>query len=188
MGHRISTRDIMIDDLDDLFRGEKADCLYTDPPWGLGLIKYFRTLNGQKGINDDWFAFLGRIKYLYERHVSGPLFLEIGIKTECDLIKVFGTPDARYVKHYGSGSNKRPNILLCWGAVPAVSPADTNCFEAPVVVLSSLSNKPKSVFDCCIGTGATAKACKKTGVICYANELNPKRAQKTMQILDFEQV
>ena len=40
MGHRISTRDIMLDDLDDLFLCEKAECLYSDPPWGIGNLKY----------------------------------------------------------------------------------------------------------------------------------------------------
>ena len=45
--HRISTRDIMLDDLNDLFKGEKAEATYVDPPWGIGLIKYFRKLNGR---------------------------------------------------------------------------------------------------------------------------------------------
>jgi len=186
MGHRISTRDIMIDDLDDLFKGEKADCLFSDPPWGLGNLKYWRTMNEQKGHNVDWFRFLERIKFLYERHVCGPLFIETGIRFENDLVKVFGEPSARYEKVYGS--KKLPNILLCWGAVPGKSPAGMNCFDTPIAVLSSLPNIPKSVFDCCVGTGATAKACKKIGAVCYANELNPKRAAKTMKILDFERV
>jgi predicted methyltransferase len=53
-------------------------------------------------------------------------------------------------------------------------------------VLSSLPSIPKSVFDRCVGLGTTAKVCKKIGAVCYANELNPKRAAKTMKILDFE--
>jgi len=188
MGHRISIRDIMADDLDALFKGEKAECLYSDPPWGLGNLKYWRTMNEQKGHNVDWFRFLERIKFLYERHVRGPLFIETGVKFEDDLVKVFGNAAAKYNIVYGSGSKKLPNILLCWGAVPGKSPAGMTGFDVPYTVLSSLSNVPKSIFDCCVGLGTTAKVCKKIGAICYANELNPKRAARTMKILDFEQV
>jgi hypothetical protein len=79
----MAMRDIMSDDLDDLFQGAKADVLYTDPPWGEGSLKFWRTLNGQKG---------------------------------------------------------------------------------------------------------HPKVCKKLGIICYANELNPDRAKKAMKILDFQLV
>jgi hypothetical protein len=188
MGHRISIRDIMFDNLDDLFKGEKAGCLYSDPPWGAGNLKYWRTMNEQKDHVVDWFQFLVRIKFLYERHVKGPLFLETGLRFETDLVKVFGKTDAKYEIVYGSSSKKLPNILLCWGAVPGKSPAGMTGFDVPFTVLSSLPSIPQIVFDCCVGLGTTAKVCKKIGAICYANELNRKRAERTMKILDFEQV
>lgn len=40
---RISNYDIMDDDLSLLLGGEKADCLYSDPPWGIGNLKYWRS-------------------------------------------------------------------------------------------------------------------------------------------------
>jgi hypothetical protein len=176
----------MLDNLDDLFKGEKADCLYSDPPWGLGNLKYWRTMNEQKGHNVDWFKFLERIKFLYEHHIRGPLFLETGLKFEKDLEEVFGKPDARYQCLYGSGSKKLPNVLLCWGIVPGKSPAGMSGFDVPYTVISSLPTIPKSIFDCCVGLGTTAKVCKKINATCYANELNTKRASSTMKILDFE--
>jgi len=188
MGHRISIRDIMIDDLDDLFKGEKAECLYSDPPWGLGNLKYWRTMNEQKGHNVDWINFLKRIKFLYERHVQGPLFIETGVRFEDDLAGVFGKPDAKYGILYGPGNKKLPNILLCWGAVPGKSPGGMTGFDVPYTALSSLPMIPKSVFDCCVGLGTTAKVCKKISAVCYANELNPKRAERTKKILNFELV
>jgi hypothetical protein len=178
----------MLDNLDDLFKGEKADCLYSDPPWGLGNLKYWRTMNSQKGHDVDWLRFLERIKFLYERHVNGPLFIETGLRFEDDLIKIFGEFLARYEIVYGSGSKKLPNVLLCWGAIPRKSPAGMTGFDVPITVLSSLPSIPKSVFDCCVGLGITAKVCKKIGAVCYANELNKKRAEKTIKILDFERV
>jgi hypothetical protein len=178
----------MLDNLDDLFQGEKADCLYSDPPWGLGNLRYWRTMNEQKDHAVDWMRFLGRIKFLYERHINGPLFIETGMRFEGDLIKVFGTTSARYEILYGSGSKKLPNILLCWGAIPGKSPSGMTGFDVPYTVLSSLLSMPKSVFDCCIGLGTTARVCKKIGAVCYANELNKKRAERTMKILDFERI
>jgi len=188
MSHRITIRDIMVDDLDDLFQGQKAECLYSDPPWGIGNLKYWRTMNKQKGHNVDWFNFLERIKFHYNRHVSGPLFLETGLRFEGDLGKVFGKPDARYEIIYGSGNRLLKNLLLCWGAIPQKSPEGMQGIDILYTVLSSLEKIPKSVFDCCVGLGTTAKVCKKLGAICYANELNPARAAATMKILPFEVV
>ena len=186
MRHRITMKDIMASDLDELFAGNKAECLYSDPPWGIGNLKYWRTMNNQKGHNVDWFNFLERIKYLYKRHVTGPLFLETGMRFENDLGEVFGKPDARYEILYGSGGKKLKNLLLCWGAIPAKSPAGMFGFDIPYTVLSTLTKVPKSVFDCCVGLGTTAKVCKKIGAACFANELNRSRAASTMKILDFE--
>lgn len=187
MQHRISIRDIMLDDLDVLFKGEKAECLYSDPPWGLGNLRYWRTINEQRGHDVNWFKFLERIKFLYERHVEGPLFIETGLRFEADLVKVFGSVSAKYEILYGSGK-KIPNILLCWGAMPGKSPAGMTGFDVPHTVITSLPKIPKSIFDCCVGLGTTARVCKKIGATCYANELNPKRAARTMKILDFEKV
>ena len=145
-------------------------------------------MNEQKGHDVDWFRFLERIQFLYERHVCGPLFIETGVRFEDDLVKTFGQVSARYEILYGSGGNKLPNILMCWGAVPTKSPAGMTGFNVPYTTLSSLPNIPKSVFDCCVGLGTTAKICKKIEAVCYANELNPKRAAKTMKILNFERV
>jgi len=186
VSHRITTRDIMIDDLDDLFQGEKAEAMYCDPPWGIGHIKYFRTLNGQKHKqSDDWLLFLERLKFLYERHVAGPLFLECGPRFVNDLIQVFGQPTAQYECKYGAGLSF---LVSCWRAVPEISPVAFKDWKIPYTVLSTIKNKPKSVFDCCVGLGQTAKACKEIGAICYANELNPARAAKTMKILNFKEV
>ena len=145
-------------------------------------------MNEQKGHDVDWFKFLSRIKFLYQRHVEGPLFIETGVRFEHDLVTVFGQPAAVYQILYGSGKQKLPNILMCWGAVPGESPAGMTGFDVPYTTLSSLPSVPKSVFDCCVGLGTTAKVCKKIGAACYANELNPKRAARTMKILDFEKV
>jgi DNA modification methylase len=42
---------------------------------------------------------------------------------------------------------------------------------------------PGIVFDPCVGLGTTAKACKKIKALCFGNELNEKRAEKTMLVM-----
>jgi hypothetical protein len=174
----------MLDDLDDLFQGTKADVLYSDPPWGVGNLKFWRTHNHQKGHPVDWNGFVERIKFLYQRHVHGPLFLETGMKFEGDLVKVFGKPDHRYEIVYG-GTNL-PNLLLVWGANPTVSPEGKKGYNVPYSALSSYEKKPTLIFDCCVGLGTTAKVAKALGATCFANELNPERAARTMKIMDFK--
>jgi hypothetical protein len=185
MENRITIRDIMIDNLDDLFQGLKADCLYSDPPWGVGNLKYWRTMNKQKGHSVNWDDFINRIRFLYERHVNGPLFLETGMRFEPDLENVFGKPDVRYEVKYGSGKNILPCLLMVWGATPKISAEGKKGYDVPYSALSSYGKHPEIVFDCCVGLGTTAKVAKALGAACFANELNRTRAQKTMKILDF---
>ena len=53
--HRIQHGDIM-DGIDNLMETKQADFIYTDPPWGKGTLKYFKTLNKkQTGLeSEDW--------------------------------------------------------------------------------------------------------------------------------------
>jgi len=178
----------MTDNLDDLFQGAKADVFYSDPPWGAGNLNYWRTQNGQKGHSTNWVEFIRRVKFLVDRHVSGSRFIETGLRFEDDIINVFGKPDGRYIIKYKGGGKVLPNLLLGYGEQPGLEPTGKTGFDVPYTVLSSLPKTPRSVFDCCIGLGATAKVAKKLGLACYANELNPKRAAKTMKILDFSLV
>lgn len=184
--NRISNRDIMLDDLDSLFYdGEKASCMYSDPPWGQGNLKYWRTMNQQSGHEVNWIDFLNRLKFLYQKHVEGPLFLETGKRFVNDLINVFGQPDVQYTCVYGA--KRTENILMCFGATPSIDLAYKSGVDLVYSCLASYAESfPASVFDPCVGLGNTAKACKKIGSTLYANELNEKRMLKTTKIIPFE--
>ena len=88
---------------------------------------------------------------------------------------------------WGHKDNHRLNhyTLLGYGEQPKLDPSGKTGLQVPLTVLSSLPNPPKSVLDCCVGLGMTAKVAKKLGMNCYANELNPNRVAKTMKVLDF---
>jgi hypothetical protein len=184
--HRITIHDVMTNDFDDLFQGAKADILYSDPPWGEGNLKFWRTFNNQKGHPVNWLEFVKRVRFLWQRHVTGACFIETGVRFADDVIGMFGKPSCRYAIIYSSQS--LPNILLGWGEVPQKDPTGKKGINVPLTVLSSLPSKPLSVFDPCVGLGMTAKVAKKLSMTCFANELNPKRAERTMKILPFELV
>jgi 16S rRNA G966 N2-methylase RsmD len=42
--HRVQHGDIM-NGLDELMEGDKADFIYSDPPWGQGNLTYWQTMN-----------------------------------------------------------------------------------------------------------------------------------------------
>lgn len=190
MFHKISNRDIVNNSLDPLFmfdgKMEKADIMYSDPPWGLGNLKYWRTMNGQNGHDVAWMEFLEQLRYLRDRHVAGGTYIETGLRYEKDLEKVFGAPSAVYQIVYSS--KKFLNLLMCWGELPQKDPTGMSGMSVVNTVLQSLPHKPRSVFDPCVGLGNTAKGCKNIGAVCFANELNRKRMLRTAQILPFKEV
>ena len=176
----MTMRDLTLDNLDDLMQGQKADVFYSDPPWGQGNLKYWRTMNGQAGYEVDWLKFVERIKWLCERHVTGSMFIETGVRFEKDVVSIWGEPQGRYEIVYKAGNKYLPNILLGYGEQPTADPSGMTGWKIPHTVLSTLPTAPTSVLDCCMGLGTTAKIAKKLDIMCYANELNPNRASKTI--------
>jgi hypothetical protein len=186
MLNKISNYDIMQNDLDDLFKypiGIKADCLYSDPPWGEANLKYWRTINNQKNYSVDWRLFLHRLKFISDRHVSGPLFIETGLRFKDDVISVFGVPIKIFECIYGN--HKHKNLLLCWRDVPKIDLTNKGGVDLVYSCLSSLSFNPSVVFDPCVGLGNTARACKKIECNLFCNELNRNRMLRTMAIMEF---
>ena len=186
---RISNYDIMIDDLDLLFNEEKADCLYSDPPWGSGNLKYWRTINNQVNYEVDWKKFLERILFLYKKHCKNkaPLFLETGLRFKEDLIHVFGKPNYIFTCVYGSKKNK--NLLLCWNVKINESLENKTSVNLVYSALKQTKLFENSIiFDPCVGLGNTIKACKKLNYICYANELNKNRMLCSKKIMEFIEI
>lgn len=183
----------MQSDLEELFLdGVKADCMYTDPPWGIGALKMFRKMNHQE-CHDDWFKMLARIRLVYDRHVKGPAFIEMGRRFQGDVESVFGKPDAIYYPKYGNGIT---SLLLCYG----MNPGNVNGMSGVSLVkmilgkaqskfmLESSGNPDMIVFDPFVGLGTTAKACKSLKLPCFANELTRDRMLRTAELMPFREV
>lgn len=180
--HIILNRDIMIDDLNEL---KKCDCIYVDPPWGEGNLKYWRTMNGQKGFNINWKKFIERLFLLCKKHVQGPYLIEMGLRFIDDIILMFGEPEQIFYPYYLSGNKKYKNSILIYNAKVNVNLNNLNGFELISTALNNLNYKYeiKRIFDPCVGLGMTARFCKKYNKILMANELNLQRYEKTVKML-----
>lgn len=157
--------------------------MYTDPPWGPGMMKYFRTLNSEVSREDqlDWGKLLRKLKELADVFVNGPVFIEMGIRFREDVEEVFGKPRAVYFPKYGKDLT---NLLMVYGTHPIVSLDGAKGVSLVYGALKDL--RPRSVFDPFIGLGITARACKRLGAVCIGAELNQKRLAETAKILPFE--
>ena len=71
--HRVRHGSVM-DSLDELMGAEKADLIYSDPPWGQGNVKYWQTMNkkmtGSEPVDIDFDAFLGRLFEVYRKYAK----------------------------------------------------------------------------------------------------------------------
>ena len=72
--HRVRHGDIM-EGIDSLMEGQKADFIYSDPPWGQGNITYWQTMNVKMNNADrsaiDYNEFIKLLKIFFFK----PIFI-----------------------------------------------------------------------------------------------------------------
>jgi len=183
----LSNLDIMTSDLP----FGKVDAIYTDPPWGSANLKYWRTMNGERGAAVDWQAFLNRLFTIFKTHCPfGPWYIETGTRFVTDVIDASPIScSKRWKCRYRAGSKWLPNVLLLFGGVePKATLAESKRTGLPLV-LWALGDMPpgSTVLDPCCGLGTTAKACLRLGLNFCGNELNPNRLERTRKILERRQ-
>jgi len=170
-------------------QGERADIIYSDPPWGVGNLKFWRTHNAQTGHPADWRAFLLTLGAVARTALKpgGHLFLEMGCRWVDELSEVMavaGFPErARWRCFYGPASKPLPNVL--WYSGPGASCNPTGMRGEPMTrhVLNSVAVPGALVFDPCCGKGMTARCAVRAGMRFAGCELNPKRAAVTAEWL-----
>jgi len=163
--------------------GELASIVYTDPPWGPGLLTYFHTIAG-KSPEEDWPAFLDTLGGVIVSSVrpGGHVFIEMGVDWIEDLAAAMEgvglEESARWVVQYGSP--KRPSLV--WYSGPGVEGCDPTGMSGVAMtrhVLESVREPGALVFDPCCGKGMTARCAVRLGMRFAGVELNAKRAQVT---------
>jgi hypothetical protein len=192
--HKVRCGNVM-DGIDNLMDGEKADIFYSDPPWGQGNLNYWRTINerhtGRQTQSIPLPDFLDQIFNTAMRHTSGPVFIEYGIKWKEPLIakalelglRYNGTADIKY----RSGNKMLPHqlhifsttmILLKKGYLESLNGmTGIECLKKaiePFIVPGGI------ILDPCCGLGMTAQLAKASGMRFRGNELNPKRLSQAI--------
>ena len=199
--HRVQHGDIM-DGIDELMGTEKADFIYTDPPWGQGLLTYFQTLNKrQTGAEtkqiayDEFMPRLFEILWNYSRDV---VVVAYGEKWREDVInqaikqgfKHCGTATS----YYKSGSVLRPSDhhFLSKEADIELTPKfieEHSVYKSDLhsvrQIFKLLGVSKKSIcLDPMCGMGYTAQATLDIGAYFRGLELNSKRLEKTINKLE----
>jgi len=170
--------------------GERASVVYSDPPWGEGNLKYWRTHNGQCGHPVSWERFLETIADVLRVAIApnGHIFLEMGCRWADELSRKMssaGFPErARWTCLYGPAAKPLPNVL--WYSGPGVSCNPSGLRGEPMTrhVIGSVATPGALVYDPCCGKGMTARCAVRAGMRFVGTELNPKRAAVTRSWLE----
>lgn len=196
--HAVSNLDLM--EFVNLPSGEKADIFYCDPPWGVGMIKFFQTLNNkmnalQTNKETTLTDFIAKLFKIAKDNSKGPIIIENGLRWK-DLIRETGERNGLH--HLGTA-----DTVYKSGA--KFLPMNLHVFHkqklAPVTqaYIDSLkgtygmdtiraATKPYTVpggiiFDPCCGMGMTARYAVESGMKFRGNEINKAKLQQTIKII-----
>jgi hypothetical protein len=180
--------------------GDRADIMYSDPPWGEGNIRYWATMNrkmtGAEVQPAPLQSFLDAIFGIAGRYVSGFLLIEYGERWAA-MIQQRGM-QAGFQAHgivklrYRSGRDllpldlhlfARPGLNYPHGYAEAVEGSygyDTLRRAVPPLVSAVKKQMRPIILDPCCGMGYTAQAAIDNGLAFRGNELNAKRLEKTV--------
>ena len=157
------------------------DLLYTDPPWGVGLVKQFATIQQKQTGHRPTINFLEIINKLGScADKTKPLVIEYAVKGYQEIINImishghtFSRTDTR-IQSMG-----RPFVIISFNCNLALS-ENVEGFEIISEIVTQLN--AKTVFDPFAGIGKTAKAVKTTGAKYIGSEINPARYAKLVKV------
>lgn len=194
--HRVQHGDIM-NGLDELMEGDKADFIYTDPPWGQGNLTYWQTMNkkmtGKERNQIDYNKFIDYFFSLMSRYAKDKVVVEYGQQWHDDIVilsKRHGFIHNGSCKSlYRSGSKLLPldmHFLSKLQPYEVTSEIQKDCMDLKgFTLVDKIFDHlcPKNagiVLDAMCGMGYTAQATVNRGIAFRGNELNAKRLEKTI--------
>lgn len=184
--HRLLCGDVTTGAVGRLMGDELADVVYSDPPWGPGLLRWFYT-HAKIDCQATWGSFLAAFCAAVATHrkPAAPVFVEMGHAWTDDLaaamLAVGIAESARWRVSYGSP--KRESVLWYSGAPLAGDPTGLHGRAVPMWALSRVMQACAVVLDPCCGKGTTAAVTKRLGGVFRGAELNPKRLAATQDVL-----
>nr|DAQ46935.1 MAG TPA: adenine-specific methyltransferase [Herelleviridae sp.] len=197
--HRVMHSDLFIDaNIEKLVAGDKVDIFYCDPPWGTGAIKMFHTMNkkmtGVESANRevDNNDFLIKLLTYAKKYTKGYVVIEYGnrwVDAVKEAAKHCGLHFCGMTETLYGGKPYTMQVLVFHTEnshkVDLREVYHTKDGYTPECVIRSLYKEPNQiVMDLCCGLGNTARACKRLKLKFLGNELNSKRLEKTIKILE----
>ena len=189
--HRVRHGSVM-DSLDELMGAEKADLIYSDPPWGQGNVKYWQTINkkmtGSEPVDIDFDEFLGRLFEVYRKYAKNLVLIEYGKRWHDQFL---GLADRSGFKCLGEvemvyDSKNLPLDFFVLAKTPIALPKGyfegiyhTKGMASLRASVPSLLHSGNLVLDPCCGMGYTAQISVDNNAIFRGNELNEARLEKT---------
>ena len=197
--HRVMCGDsTMIDDVEKLMNGEKADMVFTDPPYNIGyqdMNKGFNKIKNDKMSDGDFLQFLNDSIYweadtMYVccswqyAHLFKQAMEDRGKKPKAMIVWNKVNPAQNLDKYY-----KAHEIIFYYGKFGGQKTLRSDVWELkrqrntvhptmkPVEIMEmAIADQPQSklLMDSFLGSGSTLIACEKTNRKCYGMELDEK--------------
>jgi succinate dehydrogenase/fumarate reductase flavoprotein subunit len=169
-------------DIMDFEKFPNYDLLYTDPPWGLRMVKWFNTQHrkdtGTEPTN-TWNDIFNQLGSLADK--TKPMVIEYQVKDAEEVIRVMTTHGHTFVrKTTGAQSNGRPFVLLHFNCHFEFE-ENLKGFEFVTDCVKKL--KPQVVFDPFAGMGKTAQAVQNAGASYIGAEMNPERFKHLQRVV-----
>ena len=198
-GHRLHCGDLTAGACAEVLKGEKADIVYTDPPWGIGALKYFDTVNqkmtGAKKAGATWEGFCGNLAAEIELHTheTSRVVIEMGPRFYPDIIRSMEANTKFSLRQlistvYRGASDFLPMKVMLFGIDSTIPITERQVWgthgDATVIsVLSQLRGPGKIVLDPCTGFGRTLKIADKFGMKFRGVEINSARMARAAKYL-----
>ncbi len=197
--HVVRHGDIM-DDLDGFYPSGGIDYVYTDPPWGGANLKYWSTIcrrdcGGVVTRVPEFSQFLDRLFEVIDdaTHQDSVIFMEYGLRwrnlIEFEINRFGFTLNSISVPRYGN--RNLPLNLFVFSRNTMTLPTEyteaingTKGMNTLYAATSCFRMDGARVLDPFCGLGNTARLCVQRGAIFYGNEINLKRLNKTIHILE----
>lgn len=193
--HRIVCGDALAGGIEAVLQGEKADVVYTDPPWGQANLSYWLNKAGvaaaERRFDPFIEAFVQAIRDAGARYV----FLEMGVKWVDKALRCLGDYGYRHYEtwatQYRSGSKILPTTLTFayepGEALPDFVELPESRMGLPLVKWAiGCMNRGgvRIVLDPCSGVGPfTGLACHAHGLIFRGVEINRDRFLRSVNAL-----
>lgn len=191
--HRLLCGDITMGSVARVMRNERADVIYSDPPWGEGNQKYWHTIQQRGSLpRTSWDGFLDIFckTCIAFRKPSAPVFVDMGKQWTEQLRETMRQNGLSFIRGwivlYGNRRKPLEQTLSLFGRdVPGIIwPEEFPFGLATTRAVLNASVRPGDiVLDPCTGCGDTAKITHKLGGCFRGTELNPNRLEETAEWL-----